>query len=40
MLSERFGYGGDAAATAEAMMLNFDLSRFAEKRVNDFNIGW
>lgn len=36
---ERFGYGGDAAATAEAMMLNFNMAAFAEKRVRDFNAG-
>jgi hypothetical protein len=37
--SERLGYGGDAAATMEAMMLNFDMSSFFEKRVLDFNAG-
>ena len=37
--SERLGYGGDAAATIEAIMLNFDMAAFNEKRVADFNAG-
>ncbi len=34
---ERFGYGGDAAATHEAVMLNWDVMGFMEKRVRDHN---
>ncbi len=33
---ERFGYGGDIAATSEAFINNFNMSRFYEKTVNDF----
>lgn len=29
---ERFGYGGDAFATAEAVMLNFDMHNFYASR--------
>jgi alpha-L-rhamnosidase len=36
---ERFGYGGDAAATTEAYMMNFDMAALNEKRVRDFNAG-
>ncbi len=32
---ERFGYGGDIAATSEAFMANFDMSGFYEKTVRD-----
>ncbi len=33
---ERFGYGGDIAATSEALMLNFDMAAFYAKTVRDF----
>jgi len=33
---ERFGYGGDMAATSEAMMYNFDMAAFYEKAVRDY----
>jgi alpha-L-rhamnosidase len=33
---ERFGYGGDIAATSDAFLLNFDMSRFYAKTVQDF----
>jgi alpha-L-rhamnosidase len=33
---ERFGYGGDAVATCEAFMLNFDMAAFYAKMVRDF----
>lgn len=33
---EKFGYGGDIAATCEAMMLNFDMARFYAKVAQDF----
>jgi len=32
---ERFGYGGDIVATCEALMLNFDMTTFYQKTVND-----
>lgn len=34
---ERFGYGGDIVATAEAMMMNFDMSQFYAKAVDDWS---
>ena len=33
---ERFGYGGDIAATSEAFMYNFNMSGFYTKTVSDF----
>ncbi|MHC4250208.1 MAG: family 78 glycoside hydrolase catalytic domain [Planctomycetota bacterium] len=33
---ERFGYGGDMAATAEAFIVNFDMSNFYAKAAADF----
>lgn len=33
---ERFGYGGDIAATSEAFLLNFDMSGFYAKAVRDW----
>ena len=33
---EKLGYGGDIAATSDAFMLNFDMSRFYRKVVHDF----
>ena len=33
---ERLGYGGDIVATCEAMMLNFDMSEFYLKTLQDF----
>lgn len=33
---ERFGYGGDIVATSEALMLNFDMSTFYAKAVQDW----
>ncbi len=33
---ERFGYGGDIAATSDAFMMNYDMDRFYAKVVNDF----
>ena len=33
---ERFGYGGDAVATCDAFMLNFDMAAFYAKLVRDF----
>jgi alpha-L-rhamnosidase len=33
---ERFGYGGDAVATCDAFMLNFDMAAFYAKMVRDF----
>ena len=33
---ERFGYGGDIVATSEALMLNFDMTTFYQKTVNDW----
>lgn len=33
---EKFGYGGDIIVTSEMAMLNFDLSAFYAKVVNDF----
>jgi alpha-L-rhamnosidase len=33
---ERFGYGGDMAATAEAFMMNFDMSNFYAKAAADW----
>jgi alpha-L-rhamnosidase len=33
---ERLGYGGDIAATSEALMLNFDMENFYTKVVADF----
>jgi len=34
---ERFGYGGDIAATSEAFMYNFNMSEFYSKTVSDWN---
>jgi alpha-L-rhamnosidase len=34
---ERFGYGGDAVATCEAFLLNFDMAGFYTKMVRDFS---
>ncbi len=33
---ERFGYGGDIAATSDAFIYNFDMSAFYSKAVRDF----
>ncbi len=33
---ERFGYGGDIAATSEAFLFNYDMSGFYEKTAVDF----
>lgn len=33
---ERFGYGGDIVATSEALMLNYDMSTFYAKAVQDW----
>jgi len=33
---ERFGYGGDMVATADATMVNFDMSRFYAKACRDY----
>jgi alpha-L-rhamnosidase len=33
---ERFGYGGDLAATSEAFMMNYDMSTFYAKAVRDY----
>ncbi len=33
---ERFGYGGDIVATSEALMMNFDMSTFYAKAVQDW----
>lgn len=33
---ERFGYGGDIAATSEALMMNYDMATFYSKVVQDF----
>ena len=33
---ERFGYGGDAVATCDAFLLNFDMAAFYTKMVRDF----
>ena len=33
---ERFGYGGDIAATSETFMMNFDMSGFYSKTVRDW----
>ncbi len=33
---EKFGYGGDIAATAEAFLLNFDMRGFYAKTLQDF----
>jgi len=33
---ERFGYGGDIVATSEALMLNYDMTTFYQKTVNDW----
>ena len=33
---EKFGYGGDIAATAESFCLNYDMSAFYRKTVRDF----
>jgi alpha-L-rhamnosidase len=33
---EKFGYGGDVAATAEAAIFNFNMARFYTKTVRDF----
>ncbi len=33
---ERFGYGGDIAATCEAFMMNFDMAAFYAKAVQDW----
>ncbi|MBI4323675.1 MAG: family 78 glycoside hydrolase catalytic domain [Chloroflexi bacterium] len=33
---EKFGYGGDIAATSETFLLNFDMARFYEKTVHDY----
>jgi len=33
---ERFGYGGDIVASSEALMLNFDMSTFYAKAVQDW----
>lgn len=33
---ERFGYGGDLVATAEAFMMNYDMSGFYAKSVHDW----
>ncbi|SMP43842.1 alpha-L-rhamnosidase [Neorhodopirellula lusitana] len=34
---ERFGYGGDIAATSEAFLMNFDMSGFYAKTVRDWD---
>lgn len=34
---ERFGYGGDVHASAEAALLNFDVINFYQKRMVDFS---
>ena len=33
---ERFGYGGDVAATSEALMMNYDMAAFYAKAVRDW----
>jgi alpha-L-rhamnosidase len=33
---ERFGYGGDVAATSEAFMMNYDMATFYAKTVRDW----
>jgi alpha-L-rhamnosidase len=33
---ERFGYGGDLAATSEAFIMNYDMDRFYAKAIADF----
>ena len=33
---ERFGYGGDIAATSEALMMNYDMATFYTKTVRDW----
>ena len=33
---ERFGYGGDVAATSEAFMMNYDMASFYAKTVRDW----
>ncbi len=34
---EKFGYGGDIAATSDAFMLNFDMANFYAKAVRDWH---
>jgi len=34
---EKFGYGGDIAATSEAFIFNFDMAQFYSKAVNDWS---